>query len=144
MCSKGNLFIISKRRKNIFLNFISFQINFSFERVFGLKNTHISFLNTVPSRSIEASTILGFPFLGAATIRVTTLQIHLTKNINIFFIHFDMIKKLPFEHISVKLLLMAPLYVWKVKIFRWVYYSTASTIWVGTVNIISKIIFGKY
>ena len=28
---------------------------------------------------------------------------------------------------------MAPFYVWKVKIFWWVYYSTASTIRVGTV-----------
>ena len=54
------------------------------------------------------------------------------KIINIFFLRFDMINKLPLEHISIKLLLMAPFYVWKVKIFRWGYYSTASTIRVGT------------
>ena len=40
---------------------------------------------------------------------------------------------MPLENISVKLLLVAPFLVWKVKIFRWVYYSTASTIRVGTV-----------
>ena len=28
---------------------------------------------------------------------------------------------------------MAPFYVWKVKIFQWVYYLIVSTIWVGTV-----------
>ena len=39
------------------------------------------------------------------------------KIINIFFLRFDMIIKLPLEHISVKLLLMAPFYVWKVEIF---------------------------
>ena len=55
------------------------------------------------------------------------------KIINIFFLRFDMINKLPLEHISIKLLLMAPFYVWKVQIFRWVYYSTASTVQVGMV-----------
>ena len=45
-----------------------------------------------------------------------------------------MINELPFENISVKLLLIAPHYAWKVKIFRCVYYSTTSTIRVGTLN----------
>ena len=36
---------------------------------------------TVPTRLVDASTILSFAFLGAATIRVTTLQIHLTKKL---------------------------------------------------------------
>ena len=35
--------------------------------------------NTVPTRLVDASSILGFAFFGAATIRVTTLQIHLTQ-----------------------------------------------------------------
>ena len=74
---------------------------------------------TKPTRTVDASTILGFSFLGAATIRVTTLKKHLTKKIiKIFFIHFDMINKCPLQYISVKLLLMAPLYVWKVEIFQ--------------------------
>ena len=58
------------------------------------------------------------------------------KIINIVFLRFDMINKFPLKHVSIKLLLMAPFYVWKVKIFWWVYYSTASTIRVGTVYII--------
>ena len=46
------------------------------------------------------------------------------KIIKIFFVRFDIINKLSLVYISVKLLLMAPFYVWKVKIFRSVYYST--------------------
>ena len=41
----------------------------------------------MPTRSVDASTILGFAFFGAATIQVTTLQKR-----------FDMINKLPLEH----------------------------------------------
>lgn len=36
---------------------------------------------TIPTRSVDASTILGFAFLGAATIQVTILQINLTKKL---------------------------------------------------------------
>ena len=72
----------------------------------------INIFYTVLTRSVDASTILGFAFLGAATIQVTTLQIHLTKKIkNIFFLRFDMIHKFRLEHISIKLLLIALLYV---------------------------------
>ena len=42
---------------------------------------HFFTLNTVPTRLVDASTILGFAFLGAATIRITILQIHLTKKL---------------------------------------------------------------
>ena len=41
----------------------------------------VLFYYTVPTQSVDAYTILGFSFLGAATIRVTTLQIHLAKKL---------------------------------------------------------------
>ena len=43
------------------------------------------YLLTSPTRSVDASTILGFVVLGAATIRVTTLQIHMTKKLLKYF-----------------------------------------------------------
>ena len=45
----------------------------------------IYIMHTVPTRLVDASTILGFAFFGAATIRVTTLQIHLTKKLLKYF-----------------------------------------------------------
>ena len=49
--------------------------------------------------------------LGAGTIRVATPNILFLKVLKIFFLHFDIINKCPLQYISVKLLLMTPLYV---------------------------------
>ena len=48
---------------------------------------------TVPALIVPAATIKGSEFFGAGSIRVTTLQILLTKIKKNIFLHFDMINK---------------------------------------------------
>ena len=87
---------------------------------------------TIHAQLIAMATIYFFN-LGAGAIWVATPNILFLKVLKIFFIHFDMINKCPLQYISIKLLLMAPLYVWKVEIFQCGLYLSAGTVRAGTV-----------